>query len=148
MSEEFEKFESELEREYARLGDLLNADAPKPELVARIQRAVAGEASRQKWRRKRLFALRTAVSTAAALLLLLFVALPRHPAAVAPPAASDASFAEWVAALDETDASFATLLDTDWLTATPSRDGDSGSMEGVIESLDESLQSFESIIGT
>ena len=148
MSGNFEKLEHELEREVDRLSDLLDAGQPDSELVQRIQGAVVQEGRNLLRRRKRLLTMRTALGTAAALIMILFFAWPQNAPQSTKKIAANATFADWIIALDETDSRFETLLETDWITAIPGSEQDSKTMDGVIESLDESMQSFESIMGT
>jgi hypothetical protein len=138
----------ELDRQLADLAPRLAGPAPRPEHLATIRNAVAAEARRL----HRLAALRPWIGAAAAVLLTVGLSLPfgtgtRYPAALRD-ASPEAVFNDWVAALDDSGRQFAGLLESDWLLA-PADSGaeENGDGSDPLESLEESLQSFEHMIG-
>lgn len=152
MDRQFEKHEREIDRQIADLARQIDAPAPRRERIAAIKDVVDAEARRLRGRERRLISLRPWIGAAAALLLLVGLSLPfgssgRRMWSV-PDADPEAAFSDWVRAFDETDERFTALFDDGWYLNVNSATRDANAeVRDSLDSLQESLESFESIIG-
>ena len=152
MDVQFQQHEREVDRELADLATHLDSPTPRPERIAAIKNAVDVEARRLRRRQQRIVALRPWIGAAAAVLLTVGLSLPFGPTAYRPLLAPDESpevaFGDWADALDETGRRFTSLLGDDWLLKASGPGGDEdGHMGDPLDSLEESLESFERMIG-
>lgn len=149
MNEDFKKLERESEHDLARLDRFFREEPPDVRLVASIQTAVKLEAGRLKTRKFRWLTLRAALGTAAAFLLTMTFFGPMHGKTTNAPMLPmpEATFGDWLNALDETDQHFNSLLSADWLAESTDWESKPGDVEKWMDNLQESLQSFEGIIG-
>jgi hypothetical protein len=152
MNAEFEQQERKIDRGLAALATNLRAPAPRPERIADIKEAVSTEARRLQRRQRRLVALRPLVGVAAALLLLVGLNVPGGSGwsgqLFAPGEDPEAVFAGWVDALGESREQFTRLFEADWLPESPGPGAEqNGAGRDPLDSLEESLESFEQIIG-
>jgi hypothetical protein len=152
MDPQFEQHERELDRQLADLAPHLDAPVPRSGLIAQVKSAVDAEARRLRRRNRRIVALRPWIGAAAAVLLTVGLSLPigsdghRVPFNLGP--SSAIAFNDWVDALDETGQRFTALLGDEWLFETPGSGDNQGNGAGdPLDSLEESLESFERIIG-
>jgi hypothetical protein len=152
MNAEFRQQEREIDRGLTALATNLRAPAPRPERIADIKAAMSAEAQRLRRRKGRLVALRPLVGIAAGLLLALVLSLPGGTRSSERMVAFDESpgvvFADWVDALGESREQFTRLLDAGW---SPEGFGpgseENGAGRDPLDSLEESLESFEKIVG-
>ena len=152
MNAEFDRQQHEIDRQVAALGGWLDSPTPRPDAVARVKTAVAEETGRLRRRDRRLAALRPLVGAAAALLLAVGLSLSGDPDLAGRSFTlggdPDAIFTDWVDALDESGGQFARLLEDDWLFEYSAPGNDEYDEFGdPLDSLEESLQSFEEIVG-
>ncbi len=153
MDREFKRLEREIDRGLAALTPYLRAPPPPPGLTADIKAAASAEAQRLRWRQRRLIALRPMVGVAAALLLVVGLSLPRgsglSEGVFALGESPEAVFSGWVDALGASGEQFTRLLEEGWVSE--SRFGPAGEENGEdgdpLDSLEESLESFEQMIG-
>ncbi len=152
MDRQFEQHGREVDRRLADLAEHLGAPAPRRERIAAIKDAIDVEARRLRRREGRIVALRPWIGAAAALLLTVGLSLPFGPGGYQALLAADenpeVAFGNWVAALDETGERFARLFDDDWCLGADGPNGQENTDVGdSLDSLEESLESFERIVG-
>ena len=150
MNAQFEQYEREVERGLADLATRLDQPAPNAEQIAAVKNTVAAEARRLGRRQRRITRLPPWLGAAAVLLAvglsLPFGSTPREAAVAIDH--SDVVFSDWLDALDESGQQFTSLLGDDWLLETRGSDADEdGSLGDPLGTLEESLESFERIIG-
>jgi hypothetical protein len=152
MNPQLEQLERQIGRQLAELTPDLDAPAPRPECIAQLKVRVDAEARRLRRRQRRLVAARPWIGVAAAVLLAIGLSLP--PAAgpgelvIGPVQDADAAFVGWLDALDQSEERFAALLEEDWLLNGSVPAGEENG-EGIdpLDSLEQSLESFERMIG-
>jgi hypothetical protein len=152
MDRQFEQHEREIDRQLADLAPHLDGPAPRREHIAAIKDLVALEAGRLRGRQRRLVALRPLIGAAAALLLTVGLSLPFgssvHRATFTVDDDPEMIFGDWVDALDETGERFTRLFDDNWyLNVSGSKSDANTEVRDSLDSLEESLESFEGIIG-
>lgn len=152
MTADMEHLERDVERQFAELGRLLDA-TPSAGAVERVKSAVDSELARLHRRDRLASVLRPWVGAAAAVLLAVGLATPRaaHPtdSLLALSDNPEQAFSGWVKALDESGEQFAALLDDDWiLDAYGAFGDDDGADIDPLDSLEESFESLERMIGT
>jgi hypothetical protein len=152
MEGQFEQQEREVDRRIADLATLLDGPLPRPEHIAAVKNAVDREARRLRRRQRRLVGLRPWIGAAAAVALAVGLSLPfdsaTRPALLAPYENPAVAFNDWVNALDESGRQFTSLLGDNWLLEASGSGGDeNGDVGEPLDSLKESLESFEIIIG-
>jgi hypothetical protein len=152
MNAEFEQQQREIDRQIAMLAEHFGSAAPPADVVARVKSAVEAEAERLRRRDHRLVMLRPLLGAAAAFLLVVGLSLTsgNEPtdSSFAVGGDPDAVFAAWVDALDESGDQFTRLLGDDWLLMDPAPSDDGRSEDDdPLDSLEESLESLEQIIG-
>ncbi len=152
MNRHFERQQREIDQQLAELAGQLRAPALRSQCLADIKLAVGVEARRLQRRQRRFVVLRPWLGAAAALLLTVGLSLPRDSA----PSRlvfdlgdnPDAVFADWVDALGESGQQFTMLFEDDWLFEDFGPGGEeNGDAGDPFDSLEESLESFERIIG-
>jgi hypothetical protein len=151
MNAEFEQRQHEIDRQLAALAEHLRAPALHPDSVAGVKTAVREEARRLQRRDRRLVMLRPLVGAAAAVLLVVGLSLPGSSEPVGQISAFGddpaAVFSDWVDALEESGEQFARLLGDDWLfEGLESGSERNGEVSDPLDSLEESLESFEQMI--
>jgi len=152
MDREFERQERESDRQLTALARYLRAPTPRPKLIVDIKEAMSAEAQRLRRRQRRLVALRPLVGVAAALLLAVGLSLPRGSGLSEQMFSVGESpgqvFADWVDALGESREQFTRLLDAAWFPeGFGPGDEENGAGRDPLDTLEESLESFEQIIG-
>lgn len=151
MNADVNRQEREIERQLAELTPHLNAPAPSEACLARVRAAVGVETRRLRARARWFVALRPWMAAAAAVALAVGLGLPggadRTGSVFDPDESLDAILGDWVAALDDSGDRFARLLEVDWLAEGFDSTGeDSNTGEDALDSLEESLESFERMI--
>lgn len=150
MDRQFEQYERDVDRELAALAEQLDGPALSAARVDAVKNAVDAEARRLQRRRRRVAALRPWIGAAAALALTVGLNLPfgsATPRILLQSAGNpELAFNDWVNALDESGQQFTSLLGDDWLLETTGT-GENGGNGDPLDSLEESLESFERIIG-
>jgi hypothetical protein len=152
MDAELKRQQREIDRQMAMLAENFSSAAPPADVIARVKSAVEAEAERLRQRDHRLVVLRPLLGAAAALLLAIGLSLtsgnvPTN-SSFAVGGDPDAVFAAWVDALDESGDQFTRLLGDDWLLMDPAPSDDGrGEGDDPLDSLEESLESLEQIIG-
>jgi hypothetical protein len=151
VNAQFEQYEREVERGLADLATRLDQPAPNAEQIAALKRVVVAEARRLGRRQRRITRLRPWLGAAAAVLLTVGLSLPFGSTPREVVVATDhldVVFSDWLDALDESGQQFTSLLGDDWLLETRGSGADEdGSLGDPLGSLEESLESFERIIG-
>ena len=152
MDRQLEQNEREVDRQLGDLAEHLDAPGPRPERIAAITNAVDVEARRLRRRQRRIVALRPWISAAAAVLLSIGLSLPfastARQALLGPDERPEVALDDWFDALNESGREFTRLLGDDWLLEAPaSGDDENGDTGDPLDSLKESLESFERIIG-
>ena len=152
MNAQFEKLQRKIDRQLAALAPHLRAPALSPQRLASINAALADELRRLQRRQRYLVALRPWVAVAAAVLLAVGFNLPRGSRLLAPGLglneSAELALADWADALGESGERFTRLFDEDWVLDDFGAGADDGGMGGdPLDSLRESLESFEQMIG-
>jgi|GEM_PF-7003899 len=146
MNVEQDQFEREVERQFAELRDRLAISPPDPALIDNLGIRLASEAARYRKRRGRLPALRPLLGAAAALTLIITLNMS---AVVVGSASSDPESVviDWVRSLGDTESQFTRLFESERQSRNQNLDEQSEDAGGLFNSLEESFESFESIIG-
>jgi len=152
MDRNLEQHGHEVDRRLAELAEHLGAPAPRREHIAAIKDAIDAEARRLRRRERRIVRLRPWIGAAAAVLLTVGLSVPLGPRAYQALLAADedpaVAFGNWVAALDETGERFTMLFGDDWYLGADGANGQENTDVGdSLDSLEESLESFERIVG-
>jgi hypothetical protein len=152
MDRDFKRQEREISQQLAALATYLRAPAPCPQRIADVKAAVGAEAQRLQRRQRRFLTLRPLVGVAAAVVLVVVLSVPRGSGLSEPAFAGSekpgAVFTEWVDALGASGEQFGRLLEEDWLFEGLGPGGEeNGEGGGPFDSLEESLESFERMIG-
>jgi hypothetical protein len=152
MNTDFRRQEREIDRGLAALAASFRAPAPRPQSVAAIKAAMSAEAQRLRRRQRRLVTLRPLVGVAAALVLAVGLSLPRGSPLSADVFAAgenpEAFFVGWLDALGASGEQFTRLLEEDWFIERLGPAGEENGEGGDrFDSLEESLQSLERIVG-
>ena len=152
MDAKSEQHEREVDRELADLATHLDGPAPPPGRIAAIKNVVDAEARRLQRRQRRIVALRPWIGAAAAVALTVGLSLPFGSATRSVLLALDANpevaFSDWVQALDESGRQFTSLLGDEWLLEASGSGGEeNGDAGNPLDRLQESLESFERMIG-
>lgn len=143
MSDEPHNLEQTVEQEMALLRDL-PAATPRPECLAQVKAAVVAEAGRLARRRRALWWTGTGLGAAAAVLLAVgWLTFGRHARAILT-SDPDTALTEWAAALDESNARLASLLNGGGMYGDVGGD-ENAELDELFRSLDESLRCFENL---
>ncbi len=151
MDPRFEKQEREIDRQLAGLAERLDPPAPRPECLASIKANIDEQARRMRRRAMWVAAWRPWLGAAAALLLMVGLSLPpasKSTTKVHSWESPEAVFAGWVDALGESETRFALLLeDSMYIEGAGFYSESDGDIVDPFESLEESLESFEYMVG-
>lgn len=142
MADDLNKLEQAVERDMDLLCPL-PAALPRPEFVAQVCAAVVAEAVRA-GRHRRLWRFARGGLAAAAVVLMSVEIATRLRPAVRPVLSGESELAAWAAAVDESGARWARLVETGWSSDEPGSYEDA-ELDETFRSLEQSFEQFESL---